>query len=370
MLTITDYEVVWGEYYKHFPREFGFKKGEKFSRNLYVHDISELIEFTKQTGFCDSFVSVCTFDDEPEQGKQWNREKAIVDRIVFDLDVNVRGLIGLRIALKNVQKLVQWLIDEADTFPLLKFSGSKGFHVEVPIRPRKGSTRLLRAVGTHVAKSLNLKIVDLKVLEVARLLRLPLTIHSKTGLPCLPLDPIKILDFTVDDVIRKVKNWEYDIPYYHESDIVGVLVDFYESRQQDSFDIKILTLSRRLPATEDCFPRCMRKILSDLNAGVNVPHCARFTVASFLLSVGFSVDDIVEVFRNAPDFDLKRTRYQVEHIAGIRGGGTKYACPNCETIKSWGLCDWNCGVSHPLQFYRMCLRDKKRREKDTTNSQG
>ena len=111
----------------------------------------------------------------------------------------------------------------------------------------------------------------------------------------------------------------------------------------------------RLPLKVECFPECMKSILSDLNEGKNVPHTGRFAIASFLINIGYDVENVVDVFRNAPDFDEDKTRYQVEHIAGLRGKGERYVAPSCETMKSWGLCVWSCEVDHPIKFYRRCL---------------
>ncbi len=110
----------------------------------------------------------------------------------------------------------------------------------------------------------------------------------------------------------------------------------------------------------DFFPPCMKKILADLNAGENVTHTARFAITSFMLNLGYSVDDVVSIFRNAPDFDEEKTRYQVEHIAGKRGGGKEYDVPSCSTMKTYHNCVADCGVKHPLEYYSRLV--KKRRK--------
>ncbi len=123
---------------------------------------------------------------------------------------------------------------------------------------------------------------------------------------------------------------------------------------EERWDEEIKDLGIRV----ECYPPCMKKILSDLKRGVNVPHTARFALASFLLNIGMSVDDVVNVFRNAPDFDEEKTRYQVEHIAGMRGKGEEYICPSCDTMRSYGNCysDDSCsGIGHPIKYYRRCI---------------
>jgi len=109
-----------------------------------------------------------------------------------------------------------------------------------------------------------------------------------------------------------------------------------------------------------CFPPCMKKILADLKGGVNVPHTARFALTAFLLNIGMDVEEIISLFSGAPDFDPDKTRYQVEHIAGRRGKGTEYVCPSCETMRTYHNCYGECGVSHPLVFYKIEINKKKR----------
>jgi len=104
-------------------------------------------------------------------------------------------------------------------------------------------------------------------------------------------------------------------------------------------------------------PPCMRKFVAMLQAGENLPHSGRFALTAFLRSLGMRNDDILRLFASAPDFDERKTRYQVEHITG-RISGTQYTPPECRTMKSYNICfdmdelcrkDW---MKHPLTYYR------------------
>ncbi len=111
------------------------------------------------------------------------------------------------------------------------------------------------------------------------------------------------------------------------------------------------------------FPPCIKAILSNLREGVNVPHTARFAVTSFLLNVGLTVDEIIELYKSSPDFDEERTRYQVVHISGDMGS-TRYTAPSCSTMRTYGNCvdsDDLCErINHPLSYYKLKLRAKKK----------
>jgi DNA primase large subunit len=109
------------------------------------------------------------------------------------------------------------------------------------------------------------------------------------------------------------------------------------------------------------YPPCIQHILQVLSKGENPPHSARFLLATYMLSVGKSVDEVCAFFESAPDYNERVTRYQVEHLAGMRGSGTKYTCPSCEKVVG----DNNCykteecdGIINPMQFGRRRMKSE------------
>lgn len=106
----------------------------------------------------------------------------------------------------------------------------------------------------------------------------------------------------------------------------------------------------------EMWPPCMNAIRTRLLAGEPVSHFANFTLAAFMLKIGITVDEVVETYSKRGDFDPRIARYQVEHIAGLKGSRTKYSVPRCSTMQAHGLCVEEgrlCGgVRTPMQFYR------------------
>ncbi|MCW3131606.1 MAG: DNA primase large subunit PriL [Candidatus Methanospirare jalkutatii] len=122
-----------------------------------------------------------------------------------------------------------------------------------------------------------------------------------------------------------------------------------------------------------CFPPCISRILSGLLAGENISHAGRFALTAFLLNIGMKPEEVMQLYKNAPDFNASRTKYQVEHIAGSKG--TKYISPSCDTLRTYGLCvkeeDEICKeVSHPLKYYARKLHLKKRVRAKEKEGQG
>lgn len=108
---------------------------------------------------------------------------------------------------------------------------------------------------------------------------------------------------------------------------------------------------------ERAFPPCMSRLKDMLSRGEHLSHHQRFSLSTFMLSVGYSVDEVVEAFRTSPDFEEKIARYQVEHLAGLRGSRKEYRTYSCEKMKSLGLCVAECGTKTPLQYYRKAVRE-------------
>jgi DNA primase large subunit len=84
-------------------------------------------------------------------------------------------------------------------------------------------------------------------------------------------------------------------------------------------------------------------------------HFGLFALAAYMANKGYEVNEIVDVLRVRSDFDERIARYQVEHIAGQRGGRVKYRPPSCQSMKTHGLCiedGKQCpnNIKNPIQY--------------------
>jgi DNA primase large subunit len=85
-------------------------------------------------------------------------------------------------------------------------------------------------------------------------------------------------------------------------------------------------------------PPCIAQIISKIRAGEDVSHVENFTVAAYMVNSGYSIEEVLEIFKDRADYNEKIARYQVEHIAGLRGSRVRYKPPSCSKMKSYGLC--------------------------------
>jgi DNA primase large subunit len=108
-----------------------------------------------------------------------------------------------------------------------------------------------------------------------------------------------------------------------------------------------------VPASGD-WPPCMEAIRMRI---ADASHRELFSFAAFLVNRGYTTEQILAILSERPDFNEKIARYQVEHIAGLRGSRTRYRPPSCQTMKSLGLCvedgkycpRW---IQNPLQYQK------------------
>lgn len=198
---------------------------------------------------------------------------------------------------------------------------------------------------------------------------------------CLPEDEWR----AVNRIVRK----GYVLLQPHE--IPRVVVEFYKARMYEGITIparvpaNLLLAANRIkavyepykskfkpreeyygPIVQEAFPPCMRHALEQSYAGERLSHHGRFAMTTFLLHVGKSVEDVIDIFRRAVDFDERIARYQTEHLAGVRGGKTRYSMPACRTLKTQGVCyqpDQVCRlIRHPLSYYKLKIKRMKTKD--------
>ena len=133
----------------------------------------------------------------------------------------------------------------------------------------------------------------------------------------------------------------------------------YNSRniklKAETYELGILLVMIRRDTASHRLPACVKHALEVMGKGENLPHSARMMLATYMLSIGKPIDEIVMLYENAPDFNKKITHYQVEHLAGMKGSRTKYSVPSCDKLRNEDLCfaTAECdGIINPVQFGR------------------
>ena len=100
-------------------------------------------------------------------------------------------------------------------------------------------------------------------------------------------------------------------------------------------------------------PPCVERLMESMRKHENLPHQARYFLATYLMAIGMNDDGIVQMFSDAPDFQEKITRYQVTQIRK-----RAYSVPSCATTLTYGLCCAICRIGSPLNWHTLATERK------------
>jgi len=100
----------------------------------------------------------------------------------------------------------------------------------------------------------------------------------------------------------------------------------------------LMEFDQIVAAEESEYPPCIQKLVNRTTKGQHLSHVERLTLVTYLIHQGVSTNGILNLFANFPDFKETMTRYQIDHLAGQRGSGTKYKPYNCASLKTHGVC--------------------------------
>ncbi len=158
-----------------------------------------------------------------------------------------------------------------------------------------------------------------------------------------------MVTLTMPEVIRLVREKLYDnfseekmTPTNWNPEEAGVIREALNRRAS-----KIIA-----PAPSGEWSPCMIAIR---NRVADAGHFGLFALAAYMANKNYDISQIVDTLRVRSDFDERIARYQVEHIAGLRGSRVKYKPPSCQSMKTHGLCIDDgryCphGIKNPLQY--------------------
>ncbi len=277
-----------------------------------------------------------------------------------------------------------------------KFSGNKGFHIAVPyqafpVKLHGKDTRLFFPEGAkRIALYLNefirerlseeilktnsvddimkttgrrfdeiiknskfdpFSIIDIDTLLISsrHLYRMPYSLHEKSGLCSIPIDPDRVMEFDKqmaepDDV--KVSSFRFlDTSGTKENEARDLILQAFDfsipqtdDRPKRDYDKEFEELTSAIPA--DFFPPCIHNILKGIEDG---RKRSMFILINFFSNTGYDYDRIDELLHEWN----KRNREQLREV-NIRGQvryrrmqKQKVLPPNCDNLsyyKNFGVC--------------------------------
>ncbi|MEM4625071.1 MAG: hypothetical protein QXR24_06755 [Thermosphaera sp.] len=266
-----------------------------------------------------------------EYGRVPQQERMLYDRLSYDFDNEADPLEAIEGAVKFA-----WAIKgKYEITPIVFESGHKGAHTIIPLsRPTtwQGYQLLWDHFYSLVPDQFK-KLVDKNMKQWNRIDRVPQTYNIRRGR--------KALAKIIMPELKGEFTWSFfkgldpsQVTIYVKPELGGV--------------VRGRAVRRRAKSNGPMAP-CMVKLIEDARKGAELSHYARVVLASYLLNRGLSQDEVVDVFRNQPDFRESITRYQVNYIATYDDGKplTTYSC---QKMREMGLCVADCNVKNPLNY--------------------
>ncbi|TRO51162.1 hypothetical protein E2P61_06965 [Candidatus Bathyarchaeota archaeon] len=155
-----------------------------------------------------------------------------------------------------------------------------------------------------------------------------------------PRELARLLQEDVKNQIEKSAKQELGkVPEQIQNDIDEIKADFLKRKPQFEEVLQVIK------AQESDYPPCITALMNRTSEGHHLSHVERFTLVTYLLRQGISVDTIVKMFSNVSDFKEDKTRYQVEHLSGVRMGKEPYMPYNCSSLQTHNVCS---GANNPI----------------------
>jgi hypothetical protein len=280
-----------------------------------------------------------------------------LDKLFFDFDAEDKP----ENAQLDLIKLMDWC-DENNLPILTVFSGGKGFHAYIALKPERymiGDTLWMstKAIHAWLCEKLDLyKTKDRAIEEPVRLCRVINTPHVKidrktgkaiiNGRYCCALKHEWVRNWHISEILEYAKHPDFSMYYEPEGD----LYTFYDF--MDHFGITIEDAKRIIvksmvageiktdykPITDEelkeiaCDCPCIQ---NEIFNNRNPIHKARFSLVCWLRDHDYSYNFTYNLIKDRKyiDWDREITEYQINHIIG-KG----YHMPSCSTLLFYGLC--------------------------------
>lgn len=180
---------------------YNINGAKHFGRKLYVTP-DEMSNIRQRFNNTDVYSTVFSYNKEVQN------DSDLYGPLYLDLDLNIENESDYIILKKDLVSIVTYLEQNygiPNSYIKFYFTGKKGFHLIIPqqvfdIKPDNN----LNVYYKEIAKELNLatitNLIDTKIYDKKRLLRLPNSINGKTGLYKVPIKYSQILKYSFEEI--------------------------------------------------------------------------------------------------------------------------------------------------------------------------
>ena len=341
-----------GSYYY----EYGGKFGSYFRRNIFVRIGSEdydnrLKEILGNCSNTDIYRCVYAYED-----KDRINGCRLYGPLYVDLDGDMKG--GFDSLKSEVFRITGFLESEIglekDEIEIY-FSGAKGFHIIVPpdvlgIEPSTNLNEIYKSWANYLYNTYDIKSIDLRIYDRKRLLRLPGSINSKTGLYKTKLTSDMLRKMSAEEVFRLAANplnntrYERSIHINRKAAINFYIKsqNFYKRKKDGESAPKPFILPKEKKELLPCVKHILESGIEKGNRNNTLS-----ILSSALIQSGFSLEETLDAMHtwnelNEPPLAAREIEATTRSSYSMALGGRHYGC---SAMQEYGFCvDSDCSV--------------------------
>lgn len=320
-----------------------------FGRKVFINpsDIDEIAK--KRFNNVDAYSTAYLYNEEDQ-----NRSD-LIGPLYIDLDGDIHDEHSYEKVKHDTLSSISYIkthLKVPKEFIRLYFSGSKGFHIIIPynvfgIQPCNNLNDKYKAVALEIQKHTLNKCVDTRIYDKKRLIRLPHTINSKTGLYKVPLTE-EILRASTYSSMKLYASTDKNITVT-EAKLVDDSRLAFNELTKPSHTIKKKASNNSFINPNHEIPLCIKYIYAN-GAQEGERNNTLIILASAILQKGMELEECIDVMNEWNEQKNEPSLASTEVEATVRSAyrnlvdGRRYGCASIQEI---GMC-----VGEQCKLYR------------------
>lgn len=326
---------------------YNIKNKKIFGRNIFIEytNKEEFNNMVKRFNNIDVYCTNYLYDNKDQNNSN------LIGPLYIDLDNDIND----DESYNKVKEDTLFAINYLNTFLYIPkeyiniyFSGNKGFHIIVShitlgVEPCKNLNKKYKALANEIKNNTLNKTVDTRIYDKKRLIRLPHSINSKTGLYKVPITEEMLRTFEYKDMIEYAK-YDRTIEYVEPKFIKKTneefinIIKYIENSNKNKYKNKRINTNIINPNYE--IPICIKYIYSK-GVSKGSRNNTLVVVSSSLFQKGISLDEVIDLMTkwNYEKFDEPLSEFEiintVKSAYRMIESGMKYGC---SSIKDMGYC--------------------------------
>lgn len=323
---------------------YTIKDKKIFGRKIYT-TVSEITNIRKKFNNIDVYATIFQYNNEDQN------KSDLYGPLYIDLDMEFKNnneYLKLKQDLARIVTYLKLQYGIPVKYINFYFTGKKGFHLIISpvvfgVKPNKDLNTYYKEIAKELNDNTINKIVDIKIYDKKRLLRLTNSINSKTGLYKVPVTYNNIIKFDYEDMIeyaKDIKQLNYEKPEAVEKAIIKInsLIENMETANKKK--AAKIAIPTNVDLSKITFPKCIQAIYKD-GVGEGSRNNTTIILASAFFQKGIDLQTGLVMIhkwnleKNNPSLSDSEINITVESAYQQVDSGRRYGC---SSIKESGLC--------------------------------